>query len=743
MNQPREGHALPAQGRSRVPEAAAFFDAQVDRWVELYRRKASFVDRLALFTRAIRESVPPGGRVLDVGCGAGSIALAIAETGIVVFGVDGAPNMIAEAEKESARRKITNVQFKVADLSSATFDAEAFDAVVCSSVLEYIEDDALLLERMAKALRPGGVLLLSVPSASSISGFLEDLLANSSRFTRAAGHQHLRYSLRRYHRNRLRAVLDRVGLTWSGSALFEFPFLGRLGVALSRLPFVGVLRLIIAKKQTESTGKATVRRSPIRSRAMSHAVSRKNFWEAMPSSMRTVVGVTIGRLPSSWLLGRKFRRTLAFALEVEKWSAEQSRDFQSEQLRRICTLAYEETAFYRKAFDVVGFQPDGLRSPEDISSLPLIDKATLRDHFDDMCAVARESHGTDTVSTGGSSGEPLRFRIGADRSAIEYAYLVASWARVGYRLAIPQAVFRGQVVSEDRKGLRHSFDPILRRHCYSSFHMGGESMRKYVTHIASLGPIFLHAYPSSLAALVRFLQRSGMAAPTNVLGMLVESETVHPGDRSKAEETFGVRCFSSYGHSEKLVLAAECEHSTDYHVWPTYGFVELLDSDGNPVTTPGHRGEIVGTGFINRVMPFIRYRTGDYAEYVGDHCAKCGRAQMILRDVRGHRTQEHVVAADGTEISWTALNMHDNTFDGVVQFQFFQDTPGKATLRIVPGVGYSEQDGKRILRNLNRKLEGRIQVDIALTNSIPLTPNGKAIYVDQHIPTAVSRVASG
>ena len=52
------------------------------------------------------------------------------------------------------------------------------------------------------------------------------------------------------------------------------------------------------------------------------------------------------------------------------------------------------------------------------------------------------------------------------------------------------------------------------------------------------------------------------------------------------EEVFGVRMFSCYGHSEKLVLAAECEHSTDCHVWPTYGFFELIDEQGEVITTP-------------------------------------------------------------------------------------------------------------------------------------------------------------
>ncbi len=132
-------------------------------------------------------------------------------------------------------------------------------------------------------------------------------------------------------------------------------------------------------------------------------------------------------------------------------------------------------------------------------------------------------------------------------------------------------------------------------------------------------------------------------------------------------------------------------------------------------------------------MPFIRYRTGDWATYVSDRCQTCGREHTLIRDIRGHRTQEVLIAADGSEISWTALNMHDDTFMHVRQFQFFQETPGQAVLRIVPADGFGKDDADRIHRNLGCKLYSQLAFTIELTEAIPLSPRGKAIYVDQRI----------
>ncbi len=471
-------------------------------------------------------------------------------------------------------------------------------------------------------------------------------------------------------------------------------------------------------------------------------LTRRKMWENVPRALRGVVGRTIGTLPSRVVLGSQFSRCLDFVDECQWWSADEANAYQLRELRRLLQFAYDRTEHYRQAFDDIGFEPHDLKSTEDIERLPIIDRHMLEQDMDRMCAVSPKAPGVDYVSTGGSGGVPMHFYIGADRSSIEYAYLVSSWRRAGYDLGTPIAVFRGRVVPEDSTGLRHEYDPILRYHYYSNFHMTDENMSRYVEHVRALGPCVLHVYPSSAATLARFLARKGESAPENIVAIIAESEIVYSDQRKMVETTFGNRYFSCYGHSEKLVAAAECEHSADYHVWPTYGFLELIDEDGIRISTPGERGEIVGTGFINRVVPFVRYRTGDFATYVGEGCGACGRSHTLLRDIRGHRTQEFLVAADGSLISWVALNMHDRTFEGVQRFQFHQTHPGIATLRLVASDGFTLEDEQNVVRSLRPKLEGRIELRVERCKTLHDSPLGKAIYVDQHIDSALLRQAS-
>ena len=394
---------------------------------------------------------------------------------------------------------------------------------------------------------------------------------------------------------------------------------------------------------------------------MTKALSRKNLWDNAPRWAKAGIGGLFGLVPLQLLLGKRFRHVYRFVQEAQWWPAQRAVQYQLTHLRRICRLAYDKTVYYRREFDNASFRPEDLKDLDSLRQLPTITKQTVVDNLDAMCAVPPSSANVDPGSTGGTGGRPLQFYVPTNRSATEYAYLAGSWKRAGYELGTPLATIRGRVVQPDRKGFRHQYDPLLRHHYYSSFHMSDHDMRRYLDHIASLRPCFLHVYPSTVA---------------------------------------------------------------------------MLDQQGQPVTTPGRRGEIVGTGFINTVMPFIRYRTGDYATYVGDHCQACGRQHSLIRDIQGHRTQEVLIAADGSAIPWTAMNMHDDTFGHVHQFQFRQDAPGRAVLRIIPTKGFVDDDRRHILANLNEKVGGQLQLEIELTDAIHISPRGKAVYVDQQIKGA-------
>ncbi|MFD0683134.1 class I SAM-dependent methyltransferase [Actinomadura fibrosa] len=100
-----------------------------------------------------------GRRILDAGCGAGPLAAALRERGAAVTGIDASAGML-----QLARRRLGDgVPLHVADLNDPLpFDDGAFDDVVASLVLHYLEDWGPALAEIRRVLRPGGRLIASV-----------------------------------------------------------------------------------------------------------------------------------------------------------------------------------------------------------------------------------------------------------------------------------------------------------------------------------------------------------------------------------------------------------------------------------------------------------------------------------------------------------------------------------------------------------------------------------------------------
>jgi 2-polyprenyl-3-methyl-5-hydroxy-6-metoxy-1,4-benzoquinol methylase len=221
-------------------DTLAHFDERAADWGQLYKRP-QFQDRLQLFLNGITNNVTPQSTILDYGCGTGRIAMELATCGYHVKGIDGASEMINEARCEAKNKKISNISFEVIN-PSTWHSSQQYNAIICSSVLQYIPDDKSLLEQFAEALTPGGILLISVPYLFSITGTIEDTF-RSCRYLITSNKHDIHFSKHRYTRTAFKLMLDQTGFEPPSWTSFEFPFFNQIGIRLSRIPMLGVLML--------------------------------------------------------------------------------------------------------------------------------------------------------------------------------------------------------------------------------------------------------------------------------------------------------------------------------------------------------------------------------------------------------------------------------------------------------------------------------------------------------------------
>lgn len=221
------------------PSVIDHFDQRSAFWDELYSRPI-FKDRLNLFTGQLQKKVKAPANILDYGCGSGVISLLLASKGYNVTGIDASTGMIAEATKNAEAQKADNASFYQLDNITPDSLTNRFDAIVCSSVIEYIEDDEAVLKLFSQWIKPGGTLLVSVPHSASLLGKLEDLLSKK--------HRDVHFCQKRYQEETFKNQLTQLGFGNFHSTYFEVPKLGEFGVALSRSKHLGLMLLLEAQK---------------------------------------------------------------------------------------------------------------------------------------------------------------------------------------------------------------------------------------------------------------------------------------------------------------------------------------------------------------------------------------------------------------------------------------------------------------------------------------------------------------
>ena len=114
-----------------------------------------------------------GRRAADVGCGAGLLAEPLRRLGAEVTAVDAAPEVIAAA-REHALGQGLEIDYRV---GGADILAGPYDLITSLEVIEHVTDPRAFVQKLADALAPGGILILSTPNRTSTSRLLTIVLA--------------------------------------------------------------------------------------------------------------------------------------------------------------------------------------------------------------------------------------------------------------------------------------------------------------------------------------------------------------------------------------------------------------------------------------------------------------------------------------------------------------------------------------------------------------------------------------
>jgi 2-polyprenyl-3-methyl-5-hydroxy-6-metoxy-1,4-benzoquinol methylase len=202
-------------------DAIAYHSSLAVDWERRYRRR-SFQTRQSVLLKCLRGRDLPGNVWLDAGCGTGTLARWLAERGCSVLGVDAAPEMVAAAHhfarSQNHSERLSFVRIRT--IAHLALDDCSLDGVLCSSVLEYVPDPRACLAEFTRVLKPGGLLLVSVPNRNSMVRRMQLACHHVGRLVGQSWCKFLDYSRHEYSRPEFERLLRDAG--FSGEKLVPF-----------------------------------------------------------------------------------------------------------------------------------------------------------------------------------------------------------------------------------------------------------------------------------------------------------------------------------------------------------------------------------------------------------------------------------------------------------------------------------------------------------------------------------------
>lgn len=438
------------------------------------------------------------------------------------------------------------------------------------------------------------------------------------------------------------------------------------------------------------------------------------------------------RLPAAFkhrfVYGPAFVRWAAFLRESQYWDKEKLQAYQIEQLRNLLGHAMKSVPYYRKLFADHGFKPEAVQTFEDIRCLPYLDKETVRNRLHEFIAEGIPGKRLLKKPTSGSTGIPLTVYKTKETNVTLTAFWLDLLKRVNYAPQCREVKFWSMIELGGRKNL-----PFLRygnKLVLSNRYLTDDWIRRFCDMVREFNPSFMLGFPMTLSIVAAYMKKHRIAPYGNLKTIIVQSETLHPWQRSLIEEVFNCRVFSLYVMTELAVFGGECEGSTSLHLYPQYGFTEFVPIAGN-------HEEIVANGFTNYAMPLIRYRTGDVAIRGAGVCTHCGRSHQLVDALEG-RIHDFLIGKDGSII--TRLMPWIQVFPHVRQCRFFQEEPGKAYLKIVRDDGFSDADLESMRRQLAevvRPMETPLDIEVVFVDEDVRTTSGKVKLVDQRLDVRI------
>lgn len=405
-------------------------------------------------------------------------------------------------------------------------------------------------------------------------------------------------------------------------------------------------------------------------------------------------------IPFNYRYGNVFNETKKFLEETDKWSYEDTKNFQFEKLKHLLKYCKKNVPYYDKLFADYEFNVN-INSFNDIKKLPVLTKNIIRQNFDDL--ISKNYIGKKIkFKTSGSTGAKFEFYGDDSMYKKEAAYILHSYQSHNGNLYDDWSIWIRRYSPEDSNKLFFK-DYELKRIYLSAFHINDETIKYYVDLINQTKSKTISTYPSTAFWLSCLLDKYNLKLK-HIKAIHGASEKCLDDWNDKIKKVFGFGIKMHYGLIEKVSFMYQSSNSDLYHEDLTYSYNEFSETN-----------TIIGTSFLNYVMPFIRYQTNDIVTLNKNVIYDTSRP-LTVKDIDG-RTDDMIVAENNSRIPSVNFYTMMYKIDCITMFKLYQKIDKTIELDLIVNNMYNNNINNELITQIKKRV-GDLPIKINLVDEI-------------------------
>lgn len=406
-------------------------------------------------------------------------------------------------------------------------------------------------------------------------------------------------------------------------------------------------------------------------------------------------------VPFKYRYGKKYSEFLRVIKESKKWTYEQSKEHQFNELKKLLKFVESNVPYYRILFQKINFDIN-IKSFDDLKKLPILTKEDILSSPEDFISESF-SKKKYKMNTSGTTGKRLTLYGSDDLYKIECAFITNSFNSHGANIYDEHSIWIRRYSPKENDPIY--FDDLeLNRSYMSAFHLNDDTVKDYVNYINKTKTKILVSYPSTLYYLSVLCNKHNLKLKY-VKHLHGASEVCLPQWSEKIQEYLGIKIKMHYGQVEKVSFAHQDSDDDFYRENLLYGYNEYLED-----------GSIIATGFHNDVMPLIRYETKDNVELL----------ESPILDGAFPKTIKRILGRDGDMLltdknSWVpAVNFYSfmSKIEQVDLFQITQNKNDKSVIfKVVPNKSYNDSTENLLVLEMKARL-GEVPLKLEIVSEL-------------------------